>query len=87
VTHPDDKPAASGLTADAALDARGLRCPEPLMLARNRLREMRGGEILHIQATDPSTERDFRNLCRFMGHALLDFRVAGGELEFWIRKA
>ena len=52
--------------ADHCLDASGLVCPEPLMLVRNRVREMRTGEVLHVVATDPTTERDFTHFCRFM---------------------
>ena len=77
----------SDLAWNQELDARGLRCPEPLMLARNQLRSMASGEVLHIVATDPSTERDFANLCRFMGHEMLTQKLDAEELEFWIRKA
>jgi tRNA 2-thiouridine synthesizing protein A len=73
--------------ADAELDATGLICPEPLMLVRNRVREMRSGQVLRVTATDPTTGRDFRDFCRFMGHALLAERRAGSTLEYWIRKA
>jgi tRNA 2-thiouridine synthesizing protein A len=72
--------------ADESLDATGLRCPEPLLLARNRLRNMTRGQVLYIRATDPSTARDFQNLCRFMGHTLLLERSAGETLEYWIEK-
>jgi len=71
---------------DVELDTQGLLCPEPLMLARNRVRELQPGEILHILATDPSTQRDFSNFCRFMGHELLQADVTGAVLEFWIKK-
>jgi tRNA 2-thiouridine synthesizing protein A len=56
------------------------------MLVRNRVRELRSGEVLHVVATDPSTGRDFRDFCRFMGHALLAERRDGPVLEYWIRK-
>ena len=79
MTDPEPK-------ADAQLDARGLLCPEPLMLVRNRVREMRSGEILYIEATDPSTGRDFTNFCRFMGHELLAEDTSAEPLRYWIRK-
>ena len=72
--------------ADAEIDATGLVCPEPLMLVRNRVREMRPGEVLRVVATDPSTGRDFRDFCRFMGHCLLAERCDGPTFEYWIRK-
>ncbi len=73
--------------ADETLNAEGLRCPEPLMLARNQLRAMASGTVLHIRATDPSTERDFDNLCRFMGHEMVRKDLQGSVYEFWIRRA
>lgn len=73
--------------ADRQLDATGLLCPEPLMIVRNQVREMATGEVLHVVATDPSTSRDFRNFCRFMGHELLaEEHLEGGRFEYWIRK-
>lgn len=77
----DDAPGA-----DEELDAMGLMCPEPLMIVRNRVREMATGQVLHVVATDPSTSRDFRNFCRFMGHDLLAEERAGERFEYWIRK-
>ncbi|TNF87387.1 MAG: sulfurtransferase TusA [Gammaproteobacteria bacterium] len=74
------------IQSDDSLDARGLVCPEPLMLVRNRVREMRSGAVLHIQATDPSTGRDFANFCRFMGHELLYDEQRQDVYHFWIRK-
>lgn len=73
-------------TADEGLDATGLVCPEPLMLVRNRVRDMRSGQILHVTATDPSTGRDFRNFCRFLGHELLEETQRGATFHYRIRK-
>ena len=76
--------------ADFEIDAVGLICPEPLMIVRNKVREMQPGETVHIVATDPSTTRDFRNFCRFMGHALHELGASGSDtgprLEFVIEK-
>lgn len=72
--------------ADQQLDATGLTCPEPLMMVRNRVREMPAGQVLHVIATDPSTNRDFNNFCRFLGHEMIDQTQSGERLEYWIRK-
>lgn len=74
------------IQADEQLDAKGLICPEPLMLVRNRVRDMHSGAVLFIEATDPSTGRDFTNFCRFMGHELLQEDQRGEVYHFWIRK-
>ena len=71
---------------DHTLDTTGLVCPEPLMLVRNRIREMRSGEVLHVRATDPSTGRDFNNFCRFMGHEVIDHSRESAVYHYRIRK-
>ena len=71
---------------DHEIDTTGLVCPEPLMLVRNRIRGMRTGEVLRVRATDPSTERDLANFCRFMNHEMLDLGRRDHEYYFVIRK-
>ncbi|MDE0061904.1 MAG: sulfurtransferase TusA [Gammaproteobacteria bacterium] len=71
---------------DCCIDAVGLVCPEPLMIVRNKVREMRRGEVLFVVATDPATDRDFRDFCRFMGHELVSKAQDGDRLEYRIRK-
>jgi len=53
------------------LDARQLRCPEPVMMLHKAVRAMTEGEVLEVLATDPSTTRDIPKFCLFLGHALL----------------
>ena len=74
------------LKSDIELDATGLICPEPLMLVRNRMREMQADEVLHIVATDPTTKRDLEQFCRFMKNEMLEVKVSNEILEFWIRR-
>lgn len=66
--HENDK---SSSDAPSTLDARGLRCPEPVMMLHKRVREMQSGEQLVVLATDPSTTRDIPKFCQFLGHELL----------------
>ena len=71
---------------DHEIDTRGLLCPEPLMLVRNRIRDMASDETLRIEATEPSTKRDFTNFCRFMGHQLVEDSVDGDVFKYVIKK-
>ena len=71
---------------DHAIDAVGLECPEPLMVLRNKVRDMAVGETVSVVATDPSTVRDFTNFCRFMGHELAESSRDGDRYRFVIRK-
>lgn len=73
--------------APAALDARGLLCPEPVMLLHKRMRELAPGDELLVLATDPSTARDIPKFCHFLGHALLEQSgPADGEYRYRLRK-
>ena len=74
------------ISIDNELDAIGLRCPEPLMLVRNQMMDMRSGQILKIVATDPSTSWDFPKFCKFLNHELIDQKVDDGIYSYWIRK-
>jgi tRNA 2-thiouridine synthesizing protein A len=72
--------------SDAELDARGLLCPEPVMLLHKHMRALAAGEVLTVLATDPSTHRDFHNFCEFLGHELLSEEQEGDEFRYRIRK-
>lgn len=71
---------------DEELDAQGLLCPEPLMLLRHQIRAMEVGQVIRILATDPSTERDFSNFCRFVGHELVQADMSADPFKFLIKK-
>jgi tRNA 2-thiouridine synthesizing protein A len=71
---------------DAELDARGLYCPEPVMMLHSRILDVPAGGILRVTATDSSTVRDIPRFCQFLGHALLAQNQADGEFHFTIRR-
>jgi|TARA_B110000091_G_C13754045_1_gene449066 tRNA 2-thiouridine synthesizing protein A len=73
-------------SADYQLDALGLRCPEPVMMIRLKIREMNVGETLAVTADDHSTTRDIPSFCRFMEHALVDTDIAKSPYRFVIKK-
>jgi len=77
----------SDQTKDYTLDARGLFCPEPVMLLHKKIRELDPGEKVIVLATDPSTIRDIPKFCHFLGHELLDSKTNDKEFIFVIVKA
>ncbi|WP_027859140.1 sulfurtransferase TusA [Marinobacterium jannaschii] len=76
----------SDIKVDHIMDASGLYCPEPVMLLHNKVRDMTEGQVLHIVATDPSTQRDIPKFCAFLGHDLLRQDGDGERFEYFIRK-
>lgn len=45
------------------VDARGLSCPQPLVLARRALRGADSGALIEIWVTDPLASLDIEALC------------------------
>ena len=41
------------MTEDRTLDARGLKCPMPIVKAKKELDAMTAGQVLKVIATDP----------------------------------
>jgi tRNA 2-thiouridine synthesizing protein A len=68
------------------LDARGLRCPLPVLKARKALKDLAAGEILQILATDPGAVKDFEAFCRTTGHRLVASTAVDGVYDFRIEK-
>ncbi|BBS89287.1 sulfurtransferase TusA [Aeromonas media] len=78
----------STLFCDATheLNAIGLRCPEPVMMVRKKVRLMADGETLLVSADDPSTTRDIPSFCRFMDHTLIASETEQAPYRYLIRK-
>ena len=68
------------------VDARGLLCPEPVMLVHSNIRQLAEGELLKVLATDSSTERDIVNFCEHLKHPLLFWHKEADIYTYWIQK-
>ena len=73
-------------SADYQLETIGLRCPEPVMMVRLKIREMQIGETVAVIADDHSTTRDIPSFCRFMEHELVDVQIAKSPYQYVIKK-
>lgn len=72
---------------DQTLDARGLKCPMPILKARKALNGMQPGQRLEVLATDPGSVRDFQAFCRATGDVLLEHTAEGAVFRFLLSKA
>ena len=68
------------------LDARGLKCPLPILKAKKALAEMATGEVLRIIATDSGSVRDFQAFAKQTGNALLSHVQTGTEFVFLMQR-
>ncbi|MFC5379850.1 sulfurtransferase TusA family protein [Aquipuribacter nitratireducens] len=72
-------------TADSAdlphltVDARGLRCPLPVLRLAAAVRDLAPGTVAAVVATDPAVRHDVPAWARLRGHTVLEVRE--GEEE------
>lgn len=68
------------------LDARGLRCPMPLLKLKQALHTLPAGGELEVVTTDPGSQRDFPAFLRQAGHTLCEQGEVESAFRFLIRK-
>lgn len=68
------------------LDARGLKCPLPVLKARKALQALQSGEVLEVLASDPAAPKDLANFCETAGHSLERKADLDGAFCFLIKK-
>lgn len=70
----------------AVVDATGLRCPLPLLRAKQGLRELVSGEVIRVMATDSGSVRDFHSFAKISGHNLEGFCEADNLYLYLLKK-
>ncbi|MYN11923.1 hypothetical protein GSY71_01980 [Pusillimonas sp. TS35] len=63
---------------DLEVDARGLKCPLPILRAKKALAQLESGEILRVLTTDTHAVQDFEAFSRQTGNAL-EAQIDEGE--------
>lgn len=73
--------------SETSLDLRGLKCPLPALKTRKALRQVRSGDRLVVECTDPLAAIDIPSLLNETGDILETRMEQGDALIFRIRKA
>ena len=73
-------------TEPQRLDLRGLNCPLPVLKAGKALLALKPGDLLVVEATDPTAAIDIPHFCRQKGHRLVDQTTEGAVLRFTIAR-
>jgi tRNA 2-thiouridine synthesizing protein A len=74
------------MTEPIILDAKGLRCPLPVLKARKAMKDLPVGSTLRVLATDPGAIKDFEAFCKTTGYRLLAASQDEDLLTFDIQK-
>ena len=71
---------------DETLDCVGLACPMPIFKASNKIKQMKQGQVLEVQADDDGIEKDMPAWCRQTGNEYLGLSKENGEYHVFVRK-
>jgi tRNA 2-thiouridine synthesizing protein A len=69
------------------LDAKGLKCPLPVLRAKKAMRAVPPGGMLTVEATDPAAPDDFRAFCDATGHSFVSLQESSGVYRIEMRRA
>ena len=73
-------------TADLTIDAKGKKCPMPVLLASRGIKTIEPGQVMLIEATDGGSKSDIPSWAKDTGNELLDTSSADGVYRYVIRK-
>ena len=54
------------------VDARGLRCPIPVIRLGAAIKDLPAGSLVRLLATDPAARSDVAAFCRLRGHEVVE---------------
>ena len=72
--------------ADYTLDAKGLKCPMPVLKAKKVIKKMASGETFELIADDGGAKADVPPLLNKTGCTLVEVKEEGGVFTFLIKK-
>jgi TusA-related sulfurtransferase len=68
------------------VDAKGLKCPMPIVRTAQAIKTIAAGELLEVQTTDPGAVKDFAAWSRSTGNELVASRSEAGVFSFVLRR-
>lgn len=68
------------------VDARGEKCPVPILKAKKALATMETGEIVRVFATDPAAVGDFQFFATQTGNTLIEQHEENGEYVLYLKR-
>ncbi|MEC1435743.1 sulfurtransferase TusA family protein [Bacillus spizizenii] len=74
------------MKANIVLDAKGLTCPMPIVKTKKKMKDLKAGEVLEIQATDKGFTADLQAWANSTGHEYLGTETEGEILHHFLRK-
>jgi tRNA 2-thiouridine synthesizing protein A len=71
---------------DLTIDAKGQKCPMPVLLTSRGIKKIQSGQVMLVEATDSGSKSDIPSWARDTGNELLEHSVEHGVFRYVIRK-
>lgn len=68
------------------VDAKGKKCPMPVLLASRGIKDLAPGDLMLIEATDNGSKSDIPSWARDTGNELVEASTAEGVHRYVIRR-
>ncbi|GAA2142556.1 hypothetical protein GCM10009844_13850 [Nocardioides koreensis] len=72
---------------DVTVDAKGQKCPMPVLLTSRGMKNLSPGQVMLVEATDSGSRSDIPSWAKDTGNELLDSSVEDGVFRYVIRKS
>jgi tRNA 2-thiouridine synthesizing protein A len=71
---------------DLTIDAKGQKCPMPVLLTSRGAKKLEPGQVMLVEATDGGSLSDIPSWAKDTGNELLSATTEGGVHRYVIRK-
>ncbi len=73
-------------TVDLMIDAKGQKCPMPVLLTSRGIKQIESGQVMVVEATDGGSRSDIPAWAKDTGNELLETSSEDGFFRYVIRK-
>ncbi|HEX2894208.1 MAG TPA: sulfurtransferase TusA family protein [Marmoricola sp.] len=74
-------------TIDVTIDAKGQKCPMPVLMTSRAAKTLEPGQVMVIEATDGGSRSDIPSWVKDTGNELLETTTEDGYFRYVIRKS
>ena len=74
-------------TIDVTVDAKGQKCPMPVLMTSRAAKALQSGQVMLVEATDGGSRSDIPSWAKDTGNELLDTSSDDGVFRYVIRKS
>jgi tRNA 2-thiouridine synthesizing protein A len=76
-----------GPAAALTIDARGKKCPIPIIMLAEQIREVAIGQLIEVLADDPAAESDLPAWCLLKSQEFVQTRALASGWSFLVRRS